>query len=64
MREDIAKLLISEADFREFAENTIEPWIDKDFTKGKVTSFDGTRLAYYYNVNPDEKASIVMCHGM
>ena len=64
MRDDIASIIINEEDFRDVAENTIEPWVEKDFTKGKFISYDGTKLAYYYNINPDEKASIVMCHGM
>ena len=64
MREDVAQILISEEEFRDVADNKLVPWIEKDFTKGKVTSFDGTRLAYYYNINPDEKASVVICHGM
>lgn len=64
MRDDIASLIIGEDDFRDIIDNRIEPWIDNNFTKSKFTSYDGTKLAYYYYINPDEKASIVMCHGM
>ncbi len=64
MNNDLAKLMITEEDFTDFAKNTLEPWIENDFTKGHFTSFDGTKIAYYYNINPDEKASIVISHGM
>ncbi|MBQ9391662.1 MAG: alpha/beta hydrolase [Lachnospiraceae bacterium] len=63
MREDMASLMIKEDDFRGVVESTIEPWVEKEFVKGHFTSFDNTKLAYYYIVNPKEKASVVMCHG-
>ena len=64
MREDIKSLMISDEEFDNIMNNTIEPWIDSDFTKKHFNSFDGTDLACYYNVNPDEKAAVVFCHGM
>ena len=64
MREDLQPLMIKEEDFTDFAKNTLEPWVDKEFKKGKFTSYDGTKIAYYYVINPNEKASVVICHGM
>lgn len=63
MRQDLSPLMIKEDDFRKVMEDTIEPWVDKEFTKGHFSSYDGTKLAYYYVINPNEKASVVMCHG-
>ncbi len=63
MRDDLSPLMIPEEDFREFTEKQIEPWIEKEFITGKFESFDSTKIAYYYAVNPDEKASVVMSHG-
>ncbi|MCR4611434.1 MAG: alpha/beta hydrolase [Lachnospiraceae bacterium] len=64
MREDVANLMISEKDFDEVMSTRIEPWINKEFTKRSISSYDGTKLACYYNVNPDEKAAVAFCHGM
>ena len=64
MQTNLSTLMIPEDAFTDFAKNTLEPWVESDFTKGKFKSFDGTNIAYYYNINPDEKASVVICHGM
>lgn len=63
MREDMKSLIIKEEDFRKLMDETVEPWVDKEFTTGHFTSYDKTKLAYYYIVNPNEKASIVISHG-
>lgn len=63
MNSDIKSLMITEDNFTHVMHKTIEPWVDSEFTKGHFMSYDGASIAYYYIINPDEKASIVISHG-
>lgn len=62
-KEKINSLMIQEVDFRKTMEEKVEPWVKAEFTTGKFESYDGTKIAYYYNVNPEEKATVVIVHG-
>ncbi len=49
-------------EYKEYIEKEIKPFLEK-IEEGDIDSEDGVRLHYYFAINPNEKASIVMIHG-
>ncbi len=57
------EIFIKEQDFAETMEGKVLPFIREHSKTGYLTSHDGLQIYYQTMINPEEKASIVICHG-
>ncbi len=55
--------IIHEADFTHRIHTEVEPWCAQTLHRGRITSYDGKLLRYYYAMNPDAAGTIVVVHG-
>ena len=55
--------LFGEKDYPEKMRTCVAGWRRQHLRSGRMTSYDGTLLQYYYAVRPDAKGSIVCMHG-
>ncbi len=53
----------TEEEYPEKMETEVIPWISQNLIREDIRSKDGTRLAAYRAVNPDEKGSVTFIHG-
>ena len=59
----IYDIFIREKDFAETMEGKVLPFLKDKIEDGYIDTKDGLKLYYQKLVRPDEKASIVLCHG-
>lgn len=57
------ELLIKEKDFANQMEGKILPFLKSNIRDGYFVNRDGLKQYYQVLINPEEKASIVICHG-
>ena len=55
--------IIHENEYTHRIHTEIEPWCASSLHRGRITSFDGRLLRYYYAMNPDASGTIVVLHG-
>lgn len=63
MREIRNPSVIHEAEYVHRIHTEVEPWCASSLHRGRITSFDGSLLRYYYALNPDAAGTIVVLHG-
>jgi len=55
--------VIHEVEYLHRIHTEVEPWCASSLHRGRITSFDGSLLRYYYALNPDAAGTIVVVHG-
>lgn len=61
---EVAETYVFENDsFNDLLTNQIKPWLKEHIVSKDLLTGDGTRIRYYYALNPDAKASITFVHG-
>ena len=59
----VEDMIVRDVNFAEEMQNKITPFLKEHAKDGYFVNSDGMRLHYKYLINPQERASIVMCHG-
>lgn len=52
-----------EVSYRKFMETTVSGWLSRKVERGYLTSFDGTKIAWYKAVPEHPRGRIVLVHG-
>lgn len=63
MKELTNPSIIHEAEYTHRIHTEVEPWCASNLHRGRITSYDGKLLRYYYAMNPDAAGTIMVLHG-